>query len=182
MFPLVPSVDSFLSAKKIVLDIAADLRSRNIPHQSSPAVGAMMELPCAVGMSDELATESDFLSIGTNDLVQYMLAIDRTNEQMADWYAPWHPAIIRAIQTVVDAARTHGKPVSVCGDMASSRELIPVLIGMGITALTIPPRKIPQVQKLIMGLDSTEAGELAKKVFHSRTVADAAALIGLQQQ
>ncbi len=180
LFPLVPSVDSFLYAKRIVQSLADDLKSRNVPHQSAPEIGAMVELPCAVGIADELAAEADFLSIGTNDLVQYMLAIDRTNEQMAEWYVPWHPAILRAIDAVVQAAQEHGKPVSLCGDMAGTLELIPVLVGMGITALTVPPRKIPQVQKAVMGIDAEEAKRLAKKVLESGTVAGAARLIGVK--
>ena len=182
MFPLVPSVDSFLYAKGLVQSIANDLKSREIAHQSGPQVGIMVELPCAVGMANELAAEADFLSIGTNDLVQYMLAIDRTNEQMADWYCPWHPAIIRAIRTVVDAARMHGKPVSVCGDMARAKELVPVLIGMGITDFTIPPRFVPRMQKLIQGIDAAAAEKLSDQVLASPTVAQAARLIGLKWQ
>jgi phosphotransferase system enzyme I (PtsP) len=180
MFPLVSSVDGFLYAKEIVQMIARDLKARNVPHQTSPEVGAMIELPCAVGIANELAAEADFLSIGTNDLVQYMLAIDRTNEQVADFYVPWHPAIIRAIAMVVEAAQKHGKPVSACGDMASAEELIPVLIGMGISDLTIPPRRIPAVQKLIREIDSAKAGELTKKVLASATLVEAARLIGIE--
>jgi phosphotransferase system, enzyme I, PtsP len=180
MFPLVSSVDSFLYAKEIVKSIVADLKTRAVAHQSAPEMGVMIELPCAVEMADELAAEADFLSIGTNDLVQYMLAVDRTNKQMADWYAPWHPAIIRAITRVVSAAKKHGKPVSVCGDMASSEELIPVLIGMGISNLTVPPGLIPRVQRLIGGIDSAAAQKLSEKVLASATVAGAAKLIGLK--
>ncbi|MGB7568863.1 MAG: phosphoenolpyruvate--protein phosphotransferase [Chitinivibrionales bacterium] len=180
MFPLVASVDGFLFVKAAVQLLAEDLKSRAIPHQSAPEIGAMIELPCAVGIADELAAQTDFFSIGTNDLVQYMLAIDRTNEQMADWYVPWHPGILRAISALVQAARKHDKNVSLCGDMASAGELIPVLIGMGISAFTVPPRNIPRVQKLIMGVDSAEAEKLSRKVLDSPTVADAARLIGLK--
>ncbi len=182
MFPLVPSVDSFLFAKDFVYRLIADLRAAGVPHQAAPAIGAMIELPCAVGVADELAAEADFLSIGTNDLVQYMLAVDRTNEQLADWYAPWHPAVLRAIKAVADAARSRNKPVSVCGDMASSEKLIPVLIGMGITSLTIPPRRIQQVQKSILSINSVAAHDLAEKVLLSGTVAEAARLIGVESK
>jgi phosphotransferase system, enzyme I, PtsP len=180
MFPLVPSVDSFLNAKEIVQSIVADMKAGAVPHQSAPRVGVMIELPCAVGMANELAAEADFLSIGTNDLVQYMLAIDRTNEQMADWYVPWHPAIIRAIAAVVEAAHKYGKPVAVCGDMASTEELVPVLIGIGVTDLTIPPNLIPQIQRLVRGIDATAAKKLSERVLASPTVAEAARLIGLK--
>jgi len=180
LFPLVPSVDSFLFARDLVNKLSYDLAKTGIPHQSAPEIGAMIELPCAVGVANELAAHTDFLSIGSNDLVQYMLAIDRTNEQMADWYAPWHPAVLRAIKLVADAAQSQGKPLSVCGDMASSAKMIPVLIGMGITNLTIPPRSIPQVQKIVTAIDSENARALADKALASRTVAEAAELIGVE--
>ncbi len=180
MFPLVPSVDSFLSAKGIVQSIVADMKMAGVPHQSAPEVGAMIELPCAVAIADELAAQADFLSIGTNDLVQYMLGIDRTNEQMMDWYVPWHPAIIRAINMVVQAAHKHGKPVAVCGDMAGATELIPVLVGLGITDFTVPPYHIPQIQRLIREIDAFSAEKLSEKVLASASVVDAAKLIGLK--
>jgi len=179
MFPLVPSVDSFLYAKRIVDELTASLAAAGVPHQHSPSMGTMVELPCAVGIADELAEEVDFIAIGTNDLVQYMLAIDRTNEQMTDWNVPWHPAVLRAIHAVAEAGSRHGKPVSVCGEMASSEALIPVLVGMGISHLTIPPRRIPQVQKLIGTIDSEQAKKLANRMLASRTVAEAAGLIGV---
>ncbi len=178
MFPLVASVDSFLYAKGLVKGIIADLKARAVPHQSAPEVGVMIELPCAVGMAEELAQAADFLSIGSSDLIQYMLAIDRTNEQMADWYAPWHPAILRAVASVIKAAKQWKKPVSVCGDMAGTEELIPVLIGMGLTDLTIAPGMIPKVQRLIQGIDASAAQRLSEQVLASPTVAQAARLIG----
>jgi phosphotransferase system, enzyme I, PtsP len=180
MFPLVPSVDSFLFAKGIVKRLASDLEASKIHHQDIPEIGAMIELPCAVGVADELAAEADFLSIGTNDLVQYMLAIDRTNGQMSDWYVPWHPAVLKAIKAVANAAHNQGKPLSVCGDMASAAKLVPVLVGLGITNLTVPPRSIPHVQKIVQAIDAGAAKDLAERAMGSRTVAEAARLIGVE--
>ncbi|HUI92366.1 MAG TPA: phosphoenolpyruvate--protein phosphotransferase [Chitinivibrionales bacterium] len=180
LFPLVPSVDSFLHAKRIVAEHAAALANAGTAHQHAPSIGAMVELPCAVGIADDLAAEADFLAIGTSDLVQYMLAVDRTNEQMTDWYVPWHPAVLRAIKTVADAGARRDKPVSVCGEIASYEPLIPVLVGMGISHLTIPPRRIPQLQKQIGAINGAKAKELADKMLAARTLAEGAKLIGVE--
>ncbi len=179
MFPLVSSVDSFCHARDLVKDVIRKLNSKDVPHQSKPEIGAMIELPCAVGIAEELAMETDFLSIGSNDLVQYMLAVDRTNEQVATWYTPWHPAILRAIKTVIDAAHLHRKPVSLCGGMADDPKLIPVLIGMGLTDLTIPPRRISTVQRLIQSTNAAAAGELATKVLGTGIVSEIANMLGI---
>ncbi len=179
IFPLVSSVDSFAHARDLVRDLIRDLKSENAPHQSNPDLGAMIELPCAVSLADELAREADFLSIGSNDLVQYMLAVDRTDKHVVDWYVSWHPAVLRAIKTVVEAAHRHDKPVSICGDMAFDQKLIPVLIGMGITVLTMPPRQIPLVQRFIQSIDASAAHELAKKILSTTTVAETSRLLGI---
>ncbi|GAK50492.1 Pdp protein [Candidatus Moduliflexus flocculans] len=179
MFPLVSSIDSFVHARNLVKELAEELESKQIPHQLNPAIGAMIELPCAVSLASELAAEADFLSIGSNDLVQYMLAVDRTNKQVAEWYISWHPAVLRAIKVVIEAARRRGKPVSICGDMAEDTKLIPVLIGMGITSLTIPPRRIPRVQQLIQSIDAAAAEELAQKVLRASMLAEIACLLGI---
>jgi phosphotransferase system enzyme I (PtsP) len=179
MFPLVSSVDSLRHARELVEAVIRDMKAANVPHQPQPSLGAMIELPCAVGMADALAAEADFLSIGSNDLVQHMLAVDRTNEHVADWYVPWHPAILRAIKAVVEAARHHNKPLSLCGDMAQDLSLIPVLIGIGITALTVPPRRILRMQRLIQQIDAAEAEELAHKVLATHTLAEIAGLLNI---
>jgi phosphotransferase system, enzyme I, PtsP len=179
LFPLISSVDSLRHARELVEAAIRDLKAAHVPHQSQPALGAMIELPCAVGIADDLAAEADFLSIGSNDLVQHMLAVDRTNEQVADWYVPWHPAILRAIRAVVEAARHHHKPLSLCGDMAQDLTLIPVLVGIGITALTVPPRRILRVQRLIQQMDVAAAEELACKALAAPTLAEISVLLNI---
>jgi phosphotransferase system enzyme I (PtsP) len=180
MFPFVSSVDSFVHARNMVKDLISDLASEKRPHQANPEIGAMIELPCAIGLADELAAAADFLSIGSNDLVQYLLAVDRTNDQVANWHVPWHPSVLRAIHTVTAAARRHDKPISICGDMASDPKLIPVLIGMGLRVLTVPARRIQQVQQLIETLDAAEAKSLSDRVLKSGTVAEIAGLLGIR--
>ncbi len=179
MFPFVSSVDSFVHARNLVWELTRELAAENRPHQASPEIGAMIELPCAIGLADELAAAADFLSIGSNDLVQYLLAVDRTNDQVAGWHVPWHPSVLRAIHTVTEAACRCGKPISICGDMASDPKLIPVLIGMGLRALTVPACRIPQVQQLIETLDAAEAKALSDQVLKSATVAEIAGLLGI---
>jgi len=179
MFPLVSSVDSFRYARGLVEAVIRDLQAAKVPHQAHPSLGAMIELPCAVGIADALAADADFLSIGSNDLVQHMLAVDRTNEQVADWYVPWHPAILRAIRSVVEAARHHHKPLSLCGDMAQDPALIPVLIGIGITAFTVPPRRILRVQHLIQQINAAAVDELARKVLLASTLAEISSLLSI---
>jgi phosphoenolpyruvate-protein kinase (PTS system EI component) len=108
-----------------------------------------------------------------------MLAVDRTNQQVADWYVPWHPAILRAIKTVLDAARRHQKNISICGDMAGNSLLIPLLVGMGATALTVPPRLIAQVQQRIKTIDFGTAADLARKVLAAPTLKEIASLLNI---
>jgi phosphotransferase system enzyme I (PtsP) len=176
MFPLIASVDGFLRTREITDECAAGLASEGIPHNPRPRLGAMVELPSAVGVVDELAAVCDFLSIGSNDLVQYMLAVDRTNAGVADWYLPWHPAVLRAIRSVIEAGRRNGKSVSICGDMARDPKMIPLLVGMGIPALSVPPQAIPVAQQVIQELDAAEAAERTRRILalgRIREVADA---------
>jgi phosphotransferase system enzyme I (PtsP) len=179
MFPLVAAVDGFLRAREIVAECAAALAADGIPHQPRPKLGVMVELPAAVGVAEELAAECDFLSIGSNDLVQYMLAVDRTNERVADWYMPWHPAVLRAVHRVVEAGRRHGKPVSLCGDMAKDPQMIPVLVGMGVESLSVPPPALPAVRRAVEAVDAAEARALAGRVLALGRIRDVTAALGI---
>ena len=177
LFPLVSSVDSFRRVRSHVVQFIEELTDENVPIVSNPEFGAMIELPSAIAMANELAVEADFLSIGTNDLIQYMLAVDRTNPQVAGWHVPWHPAILRSIKTVLDAARDHQKSVSICGDMASDPTMIPILIGMGATQLTVPPYKLAKVQQWINNINAGAAEKLAKEVLTATTLAEIADIL-----
>ena len=179
MFPLVAAVDGFLRARDIVAGCAAELAAAGVPHNPRPRLGVMIELPAAVGVVEELAVECDFLSIGSNDLVQYMLAVDRTNARVADWYMPWHPAVLRAIHRVVEAGRRNGKPVSLCGDMAKDPQMIPVLVGLGVESLSVPPLAIPAVQRAVQSVDAAEARALARRVLAMGRIRDVTAALGI---
>ena len=167
MFPLVSSVDDFLAAKDVVLECHRQLAKEKTPHCDVPRLGAMIELPAAVEVADELAAEADFLSIGGNDLVQYMLAVDRTNEHIADMYIAHHPAVLRALDRVARAAQRRGKPLSFCGEMATDANMLPFLLGIGIRRVSVESRQIPRVHKIIANLSMAEA---AKKSAHLLTL------------
>lgn len=164
MFPMVSSVDDLLEARAVVESCIKDLAAERLPHHRNPQLGIMMELPSAVEIADELAAESDFLSIGSNDLVQYILAVDRTNEHIADLYMPHHPAVLRSLKRIVDAAARHGTPVSLCGAIAADRLLLPFLLGIGLRTVSVEVSQIPQVHDWITQLDLREEGRRAARV------------------
>jgi phosphoenolpyruvate-protein kinase (PTS system EI component) len=164
MFPLIASVDDFLSAREIVYDCMEQLDQQGVCFNRDTQLGVMVELPSAVEVVEELAEEADFLSIGSNDLVQYMLAVDRTNEQVSDLYKGHHPAILRAVNRVVRAANSRKKSVSICGDLAAEERMIPFLLGIGLRSFSIDIVNAPAVQRVIeqvaLGDAEQEASDL----------------------
>jgi phosphotransferase system enzyme I (PtsP) len=164
MFPLIASVDDFLSAREIVYDCMEQLDQQGVCFNRDTQLGVMVELPSAVEVVEELAEEADFLSIGSNDLIQYMLAVDRTNEQVSDLYKGHHPAILRAVNRVVRAANTRKKSVSICGDLAAEERMIPFLLGIGLRSFSIDIVNAPAVQRVIeqvaLGDAEQEASDL----------------------
>jgi phosphotransferase system enzyme I (PtsP) len=161
MFPLVASVDDFISARDIVRECMDELERNGIPFNRETRLGVMIELPSAVEVADELAAEADFLSIGSNDLVQYMLAVDRTNERVSSLYRAHHPAILRAINRVVKAAGKHGKDVSICGDLSADQRMLPFLLGVGLRKFSIDIVNAPTVQRLVGGTTIRETEAVA---------------------
>ena len=175
MFPLVSSVDDFLAAKAVVQECECQLAAENMPHNSSPRLGAMIELPAAVEVAGELADEADFLSIGGNDLVQYMLAVDRTNEHIADMYVPHHPAVLRALDRIARAAQKSGRPLSFCGEMATNPHMLPFLLGIGIRRISVESRQIPYVHKIISELSMADAQKNARHLLTLGRISEVAA-------
>jgi phosphotransferase system enzyme I (PtsP) len=181
MFPLISSLDDFLLARDAVDNCLEQLAQSGLPHHQSPQLGAMIELPSAVEVIDELAAQCDFLCIGTNDLTQYMLAVDRTNTAVASFYRPHHPAVLRALERICSAGRQHDTEVSICGEIASNADLLPFLIGIGLRRLSLDPEKIPATQRIIMALDSTEAAILADELLQLSTIRDIEKRLGINQ-
>jgi phosphotransferase system enzyme I (PtsP) len=164
MFPMISSLDEYREARQAVYNCMADLERDKLSHHQRPLIGALIELPCVVEIIDELAAEADFLSIGTNDFVQYMLAVDRTNEKVAEYYQPYHPAVLRSLAKIVRAARYRNKDISVCGELAHDSKYIPFFLGIGIRALSVYPKFLPVVQKKICNLKLSDADLYAEQL------------------
>ena len=163
MFPMVASLDEFQAARNLARGCQRELEQEGVLSRM-PELGVMIELPSAVMMANELAAEADFLSIGSNDLIQYLLAVDRTNDEVADWFTPWHPAVLRALALIVAAAEKAGKPISLCGNLGSDPQMLPFLLGIGLRTLSMDSMAIPAVQRLIEGIDLDRARYQANKM------------------
>ena len=161
MYPMISGLDELNQANALVEEYKAELRRENLPFDQDLEVGAMSETPSAVIVADSLAKRLKCFSIGTNDLIQYSLAVDRLNEKIAHLYEPTHPAIVRLIKLAVDAAHQHNVRVSVCGEMASDPVLAPLLLGLGVDELSASPALVPPVKFIIRRLKLTEAKDLA---------------------
>lgn len=177
MFPMISGLEEVLAARKLLHEAAQSLKKENIPHRSDIEVGIMIEVPSAALMAEALADEVDFFSIGTNDLTQYMLAIDRGNRKVAHLYQPTHPAVLRIIKHVVDISRNKGIKIFMCGEMASDSAVIPLLIGMGFDEISMTPQSIPEVKDRIRKLNRKEAEALTRDVFKQNTVSDISRLL-----
>lgn len=164
MFPMIFSLEEFAAAKAIVHQCAADLKNKGILHNDAPQIGMMVEIPAAVEIINEFAGVVDFFSIGTNDLIQYMLAADRNNDEVAEYYLPHHPAVLRAINKIAAAAIDAKIDISVCGDMTNSAAYIKFLIGVGIRKLSMSPGYLSETQKIIAALDAKKCRQMAEEI------------------
>ncbi len=162
MFPLIGSVGELRKARLMLNEVMEDLADEGIAHDPKLEVGMMVEVPSAAIMASAFAREVDFFSIGTNDLVQYTLAVDRTNERVADLYSAAHPAVIRLIKDVVRAAKRRGVPVSLCGETAGELVQSLLLIGIGLRTLSVTPSRIPYLKKAIRTVDLAHCERLAR--------------------
>jgi len=162
MYPMISGLDELLQANALVEEYKEELRKENIPFDENMKIGAMIETLSAVIVADSLARRLKFFSIGTNDLIQYSLAVDRMNERIAHLYEPTHPAIVRLIKATVDAGHRHNIHVSICGEMASDPVLAPLLIGLGVDELSAAMPLVASVKFIIRRLKLTEAKQLAE--------------------
>lgn len=161
MYPMISGLDELNQANTFVAQAKQELRKEGIPFDDKIELGAMIETPSAAMIADALAKRVQFFSLGTNDLIQYTLAVDRMNEKIAHLYEPTHPAIVRLIKRTVDAAQTQKVWVSVCGEMAGDPTLTPLLIGLGVDELSAAPSVLAQLKYLIRRLKLSDAKELA---------------------
>jgi len=165
MFPLVSSVEELLRAVRMLDEVKAEFDSRVLEYDPELQVGTMIEVPSAAVCAESLARKCDFFSIGTNDLIQYCLAVDRANEHVAHLYRPEHPAVLRLMKMAAEAARSASIPVGVCGEMASVVTYSALLVGMGVDSLSVaPPQVLPEIKKLIRSIRYDEAREFAEEV------------------
>lgn len=172
MFPMISGLEELNQATALVEEYKAELRQEKIPFDENLEIGAMIETPSAVIVADSLAKRLKFFSIGTNDLIQYSLAVDRMNEKIAHLYEPTHPAIVRLLKAAIDAAHNHKVWVSVCGEMGGDPVLVPLLLGLGVDELSAAPPLIPPLKFIVRRLKLTEAKDLADFALQCESSAD----------
>ncbi|WKZ22048.1 MAG: phosphoenolpyruvate--protein phosphotransferase [Candidatus Brocadiaceae baterium WH-1] len=167
LFPLISSLQELRQAKQMVWDAMEDLDKEKIPFNKHIQMGVMLEVPASIMIADTLAKECDFFSIGTNDLIQYSLAVDRNNARVAYLYCPVHPAILRFLKIAINAAEEHNIPIGICGEMGSEVEYIVPLIGMGLTQFSVSPATIiPEIKKIVRSITTEKAKEVAEAIYH----------------
>lgn len=171
MFPFVSGLEELREARAAVVRAADTLSARGISVPQVP-VGVMIEVPSAAVTADILADEADFFSLGTNDLIQYALAVDRTDDRVSQLYEPLHPAILRMLRLVVRAGKRRGVPVAVCGEMASDPVLLTLLVGLGLREFSMALTAIPLAKQVVRGLNAAEAAAAAGRALRARTAAD----------
>ena len=172
MFPMIATLDELVNAKAVLKEVADELKHEGIAHRSDVPVGIMIEVPSAAVIADILAEEVDFFSIGTNDLVQYTMAADRMNEHVA-WLSDYfQPPVIRLIANVAKAAQKNGKWVGMCGEMAGDSLATPLLVGLGLTELSMSARCVPMVKSLVRQLTVEQAKKWSDHILTLRTTSD----------
>ena len=177
MFPLISSLLELRLAKMILQDVKEDLEEEGLQFNGDIPVGIMVEVPAVAWMADEFAREVDFFSIGTNDLIQYTLAADRSDPSVAKYYNSFDPAILRTIRAVVDAAHSRQIPVTVCGQMSSDPKAVPLFVGMGLRQLSATPHAIPEVKEVIRCLTIPRAREIASQALQLEVARDVEAFL-----
>ena len=161
MYPMISGSEELHRANGVLEECREELRKAGVAFDPAMAVGAMIEIPSAAITADILAKQCQFFSIGTNDLIQYLLAIDRVNDRIAHLYEPTHPAVLRTLKQIVDEAHKENLKVSVCGEMAGDPVYVPLLLGLGVDELSMTPPLLPAVKYLVRAMKMSEAKKLA---------------------
>jgi phosphotransferase system enzyme I (PtsI) len=177
MFPMISGVAELRAAKSIVDEVKAELTASGVPFDPDIKLGIMIEMPSAALTADLLAQECDFFSIGTNDLIQYTMAVDRVNEYVSYLYEPLHPSLLRLIGGVAAAARAANIPVTICGEMAGEPMIAPVLVGLGIRELSMSAVSVPEVKATIRNMTVPDTEALVKRIEKLPTAAEVRAMV-----
>ena len=177
MFPMVSSLSEIEELLTIRDEVIDELKEENLQFDPKVKIGAMIEIPSAALNADLFAKEVSFFSIGTNDLIQYTLAVDRTNAAVAPNYVPHHPAVLKAIRVAAGAAARHGIPCAVCGEMGRDPRYLPFFVGLGIRTFSLEPAQIPKCQELVARLTVPQCREYASRLLAQQTVAGIEAVI-----
>ena len=164
MLPMISSIEELRESKKIIQEVKEELKTKGIPFNENIEIGIMIEIPSAALMAEELAKECDFFSIGTNDLIQYTVAVERGNEKVANLYTHFHPAVIRLIKSTIDGAHKNNILCGMCGEAAGDPSFIPLLVGLGLDEFSMNANKILQARKLIRELNFKDCQKLADEV------------------
>ena len=167
MYPMISGVDEVVQANEFLHEVMADLKKEGVAFDENIDIGAMIEIPSAALTAEMIAQETDFLSIGSNDLIQYTMAVDRVNERVANLYEPTHPAILRLIRGVVEAGHNNNIWVGVCGEIAGEPLYVPLLVGMGVDELSLGASSVPRVKEVIRRMKLSEVQELAAATLHA---------------
>jgi len=170
LFPMISGLEELRQSKEALERVRESLREKGIPFDEDIPVGIMMELPSACAMADTMALEADYLSLGTNDLIQYSLAVDRGNPRVAYLYQELHPAILKQIKAVIDAGHRHGRWVGMCGEMAANPLATMILIGMGLDEFSMSPELLPEIKKIIRSCTHAEAKACADEALQETTI------------
>jgi len=163
VLPLVSHIGELRRSRQIIEEVARQLKAEGVPCCETVPVGVMIEVPAAVMIADVLAAEADFFSLGTNDLTQYLLAVDRDNARVAHLYESLHPAVLRAVKRTVEAAAAAGIPLEVCGEMASHPMQALVLIGLGLRSLSMASKAIPVIKETIRSVKVSAAQDVVEQ-------------------
>ncbi len=190
LLPMISTLSELRAAKTLIAEVSRGLTAEGIEHEPGLPLGVMIEVPSAVWIADELAAESDFLSVGSNDLIQYLLALDRGNAALQGLYDPHHPAVLRAIRQTVEAGHRHGRRVSICGEMAGNALSVPLLLGLGFDRLSVSPSLVPEIKEAVRSVDyaacidlveaalAASDGAAVRRLIHRRMGAPFAEFLG----
>jgi phosphotransferase system enzyme I (PtsI) len=177
MYPMISGVGEVVQANELLQEVMDELKKEGQPFDENIKIGAMIEIPSAALTAEMIAQEVDFFSIGSNDLIQYTMAVDRVNERVANLYEPTHPAIVRLLRNIVESAHNNNIWTGLCGEMAGNPLYVPLLIGMGLDELSVSASSLPRVKEVIRRIKLSEAQELAAAALHANRSSDVQAML-----